>query len=188
MVSFVSCHNWRLFIFALSHYLCNVSTCPNNISLNVSISFIFSRRLLCANLMLFVLAVDNEFDCNDTVLPYRFKDMSLVASATGLYDCSTSIQWVLSSGFSALKYHTQLFTATSKRHSSNSWLCEQNEKRRVRTWKWFAVSVNPITKCTLIVALCKLIAPLHPKSLSNSLQLTKMRMKKKWPSAKVQID
>lgn len=37
-----------------------------------------------------------------------------------LYDCSTSIQFSLSSGVSARKYHTQLFTDTSMRQSSNS--------------------------------------------------------------------
>lgn len=107
-------HKTRLFN---TNYRCNVLICPTIISLNVSISLILSRRPV-----LFVFGLNGmELDCNDTVLPYRIIDV--ISTPTGtLYDCSTSTQCVLSSGFSARKYQTQLLTDTSKRHSSNSWL------------------------------------------------------------------
>lgn len=100
-------------------YRCSVLICPDKISLNVSISLIFSLR---PPLPEFWLLNKIEFDCNEIVLPWRIN--AVISMPTGtLYDCNTSTQWVLSSGVSARKYHTQLFTDTSKRHSSNSWLC-----------------------------------------------------------------
>lgn len=103
--------------FFWHNYRCNVLICPDKMSLNVSISLIFSFSPLLPEFWLNNI----EFDCNETVLPCRIS--AVISMPTGtLYDCSTSIQCVLSSGVSARKYHTQLFTETSKRHSSNSWL------------------------------------------------------------------
>lgn len=98
-------------------YRCNVQICPDRISLKVSISLIFSRSPLLPELWLNKM----ELDCSEMVLPWRINAVISMPIGT-LYDCNTSTQCVLSSGVSARKYHTQLFTATSKRHSSNSWL------------------------------------------------------------------
>lgn len=102
-------------------YRWSVFNWPDKISRNVSISAIFSRKPPTPRLGFAI----NEFDCNETVLPCRINETvsTVPMPLSGLYDCNTSIQCILSSGFSARKYHTQLFTETSKRHSSNSWLC-----------------------------------------------------------------
>lgn len=168
----IKSHSLSYVYFAIKPqtYRCSVLICPNRISLNVSISFIFSRNPEAPKFVL----VTNEFDCSETLLPCRIKE-PLSREADGLYDCNTSTQWVLSSGFSARKYQTQLFTDTSKRHSSNSWLCEQ--KKII----WFNQARKSVFVCntiTFIVALSRLIAPRQPKSLSNSLQNSKKVEKK----------
>lgn len=57
-------------------YFCSVSICPDKISLNVSISNTFSRKLRVARLKLPLLAVDNVFDCNEMELSCRPSDAS----------------------------------------------------------------------------------------------------------------
>lgn len=106
-------------------YRCNRLICPVKMSLNVSISLIFSFSPPLPEVWLNKM----EFDCRETVLPWRIN--ALISMPTGtLYDCNTSTQCVLSSGFSARKYQTQLFTDTSKRHSSNSWLWKAKKKQQ----------------------------------------------------------
>lgn len=122
-----------LFCFHVSNtYRCSVFICLDKMSLNVSISLIFSLRPPLPEVWLNKI----EFDCNDIVLPWRIN--AVISMPTGtLYDCNTSTQCVLSSGVSARKYQTQLFTDTSKRHSSNSWLWKKKQQKGYRQWVSF---------------------------------------------------
>lgn len=128
--------------------------CLDNMSRNVSISLIFSLNPLLPEFWL----NKSEFDWSEMVLPWRINAVISMPIGT-LYDCKTSTQCVLSSGFSARKYQTQLFTDTSKRHSSNSWLWKIDKTIQYDT---IQDSFALYDKLTFIVALSKLMTPLHP--------------------------
>lgn len=114
-----------LFLFTseqASKYRCRVSICPNSISLKVSSSPTFSRRLRCVFFRLPPLVSEIVFDCRLMVLPWRRKEVVSVLPESALYSCSTSTQCMRSSLVSARRHQLfKLFTTTSNRSSSDSW-------------------------------------------------------------------
>lgn len=129
---------WALFLFSseqASKYRCSVSICPNRMSLKVSNSPTFSRRLRCVFFRLPPLVNEMVFDCRLMVLPCRRSEVVSVLPVSSLYSCSTSTQCMRSSLVSARRHQLlRLLTTTSKRSSSDSWAWEGVVRHRNKVY------------------------------------------------------
>lgn len=101
--------------FANTTHFCNVSICPVNISLKVSISNTFSRRLRVARLKLPLLAVDNVLDCNETELSCLPSDASLrpLKLLNTALACTHTYQKQYTQ---SMNYNNQLFHSMCTKH------------------------------------------------------------------------